>query len=181
MTAPQTPSAVTPATPMGEILQLFPSARRALFMRYHVGGCNSCGYEPTDTLGEVCRKHNILDVDEVIRHIHASDLADRSLQVDVHGTRELLASGEGWRLLDVRGDDERAIAALAGAEAITQDLVQELMDGPKDAKLIFFCHGGVRSLDAASYFAGHGFTNVRSMSGGIDAWSREIDGSIPRY
>ena len=39
----------------------------------------------------------------------------------------------------------------------------------------------MRSLDAAVYFLGHGFTNVRSMEGGIDAWSREVDASVPRY
>jgi hypothetical protein len=47
--------------------------------------------------------------------------------------------------------------------------------------MVFFCHTGVRSMDAASYFAGHGFTNAKSMTGGIDAWSQTVDTSIPRY
>ncbi|MBN2192893.1 MAG: hypothetical protein JW751_08755 [Polyangiaceae bacterium] len=40
---------------------------------------------------------------------------------------------------------------------------------------MFYCHRGQRSLDAAAYVAGHGFKNVRSMTGGIEAWSLEVD------
>jgi rhodanese-related sulfurtransferase len=47
--------------------------------------------------------------------------------------------------------------------------------------VVFVCHHGVRSLDAAAFFAGHGFQNVRSMNGGIDAWSLEVDPELPRY
>lgn len=181
MSQPATTTPLRPETTMAEILEAYPSARRALFMRYHVGGCSSCGYDPSDTLATVCQSHNILDVDEVIRHIHASHEADRRLQVDVHEVKRLMSAGEGWRLIDVREDFERKVAAIAGAEAITQELVQSLMGGSKDAKVIFFCHHGMRSLDAASYFVGHGFESVRSMSGGIDAWSQLIDPSIERY
>ena len=45
-----TQSTITPDMKMEEILQLFPSAQRALFQRYHVGGCSSCAFQPTDTL-----------------------------------------------------------------------------------------------------------------------------------
>lgn len=47
--------------------------------------------------------------------------------------------------------------------------------------IVFYCHHGRRSLDAASYFAEHGFTNVHSMTGAIDAWSIEVDSSVPCY
>ena len=56
-----------------------------------------------------------------------------------------------------------------------------MMRLPKSTPIFFYCHLGQRSLDAASYFAGHGFKNVRSMTGGIDAWSLEVDSSVPRY
>jgi monothiol glutaredoxin len=42
-------------------------------------------------------------------------------------------------------------------------------------------HKGARSIDAAAYFAGHGFENVKSVRGGIDAWSQEVDNNLPRY
>ena len=57
-----------------------------------------------------------------------------------------------------------------------------LMQWPRDAGLIALIdHQGTRSLDAAAYFAGHGFTNVKALLGGIDAWSQQIDPALPRY
>ena len=56
-----------------------------------------------------------------------------------------------------------------------------MMSWSKDTPIVFYCHLGERSLDAASYFAAHGFSNARSMTGGIDAWSLEVDPAAPRY
>ncbi len=47
--------------------------------------------------------------------------------------------------------------------------------------LVVYDHQGQRSMDAAAYFQGHGFTNVKSLRGGIDAWSAEVDPKLPRY
>src|SRR5690348_6814713 len=52
---------------MQQVTTVFPSAQRALFQKYHVGGCSSCGFQPTDTLGTVAVNHG-LDVNEVIQH-----------------------------------------------------------------------------------------------------------------
>jgi len=52
---------------------------------------------------------------------------------------------------------------------------------PKDTRIVFHCHHGGRSQAAAEHFAGLGFTNLHNLAGGIDAWSREIDPSVPRY
>ena len=57
-----------PQTPMRRALEVFPGAQRALFRRYHIGGCASCGFEPEESLEGLCRR-NGLDVAEVIRHI----------------------------------------------------------------------------------------------------------------
>ena len=47
--------------------------------------------------------------------------------------------------------------------------------------LVIYDHTGARSMDAAAYFQGHGFENVKSLRGGIDAWSTEVDPKLPRY
>ena len=47
--------------------------------------------------------------------------------------------------------------------------------------MVFYDHAGASSIDAAAYFAGHGFANAKFMRGGIDAWSQEVDASVPRY
>ena len=54
---------------MGDVLDRFPGAKRALFAAYHIGGCQSCSYDSDETLAEVCERNENLPVDEVINHI----------------------------------------------------------------------------------------------------------------
>jgi rhodanese-related sulfurtransferase len=165
---------------MKQVTTVFPSAQRALFQKYHVGGCSSCGFQPTDTLGMVAINHN-LDVNDVIEHIRRSQDLEKDLEIQPRETAELLNEGK-IKLLDVRTPEEYAIASVPGSLLADQDLVQEVMQSwSKDTSIVTMCHHGMRSLDAAAYLRGHGFMNAKSMAGGIDAWSREIDSSIPRY
>ena len=59
--------------------------------------------------------------------------------------------------------------------------MEEIEAMPKDTALAFLCHHGNRSNLAAEHFRKNGFTNVSNVAGGIDAWSKEIDSSIPLY
>jgi rhodanese-related sulfurtransferase len=180
---------MTTATPvltkdmqMQDILKAFPSARRALFTKYHVGGCSSCGFQDTDTLEQVCKSHNLSDVDEVVRHLLKSHEVDGKMQIGVKAAADLLKADARAKLIDVRTEEEYATAKVPGAMLInTDEAVQTVMGWPKDTPVLVICHHGMRSLDAASYLIGHGFTEVRSVTGGIDAWSAEVDPSIPRY
>jgi rhodanese-related sulfurtransferase len=52
---------------------------------------------------------------------------------------------------------------------------------PKDTLIVVHCHVGEQSLAAASFLIDRGFTNVRSLAGGIDAWSKQVDPTVPRY
>jgi len=86
------------------------------------------------------------------------------------------------KLIDVRDEWEYDIAHIEGAQLLTRPFIQQIMDEwPKDTLMVFSCHRGVRSLDAASYFIGHGFTHVRSLDGGIDRWAAEMDPAMARY
>jgi hypothetical protein len=60
---------ISPQSTMLEVLEAYPGARHALFQRYHIGGCDHCGFEPTASLAEVCRRHGVTDVGEVINNI----------------------------------------------------------------------------------------------------------------
>jgi monothiol glutaredoxin len=84
-------------------------------------------------------------------------------------------------LIDVRGADERALAAIDAAKTMEDDFMQQVEAMPKDTALAFMCHTGVRSQVAAEHFRKLGFTNVSNVAGGIDAWSQEVDASVPRY
>lgn len=166
---------------MAEILERYPSAQRALFQRYHVGGCSSCGFQPTDTLEQVCKDHNILDLKEVSQHILSSHEADLRVQVDARTVKDWLDKGETFRFIDVRSPEELELAKIAQAEPLDFYNPGKYMQLPKETKIVFTCKSGMRSLDVASYFIGHGFKNVFSLRGGIDAWRAEIDPKIPAY
>jgi rhodanese-related sulfurtransferase len=173
---------IDPSTTMAELLQEYPGAQRALFRAYHIGGCASCGFSPNETLASVCERNENLPIDEVVATVLAAHDADQQVQISPEEVGERLRSGEQVPLIDVRSREEWDAVHIDGATFFTQELMQEIMsEWPKDREIIFVCHHGVRSLDAASYFAGHGFQHVRSMTGGIDAWSVAVDPDLPRY
>jgi monothiol glutaredoxin len=70
---------------------------------------------------------------------------------------------------------------LPQARILEEEGYEALAALPKDTPIAFICHHGVSSRAAAERFAAHGFTQVYSVDGGIDAWAAEIDSSIPRY
>ncbi|HEY4283010.1 MAG TPA: rhodanese-like domain-containing protein [Chthoniobacterales bacterium] len=173
---------IDPNVTMRELLEQFPGAQRALFRKYHIGGCSSCGFAPEETLAGVCARNENLDVGEVIDHIVASDAADRAMQIEPRDLAGQMAQGQQVRLLDVRTREEHEAVKIDGAELFTQDSMQTIMSTwPKHDLLVIYDHQGTRSLDAAAYFQGHGFEKVKSLRGGIDAWSAEVDPKLPRY
>ncbi len=173
---------ITSDTTMREVLEVYPGAQRALMRRYHIGGCSHCGFAPEDRLEQVLAKHNVLNVEEVIEHIKTSHEQEQQLQVSPQELAAALKGDTPPRLLDVRSPEEWAIAKLEGSLNATESVVQEIMSTwAKDTPIVTYCHHGIRSLEAASYLIGHGFTNVLSLAGGIDAWAEEIDTSLRRY
>ncbi|HSP46233.1 MAG TPA: rhodanese-like domain-containing protein [Chthoniobacterales bacterium] len=177
-----TATAIDPTITMKELLVQYPGAQRALFRRYHIGGCSSCGFSPEETLTGVCERNENLNVDEVIEHITTSHEADQAMQIEPRELAERIASSEPVYLLDVRTREEFEAVKLRGAHLFTQELMQEILSAESRANLfVIYDHTGARSMDAAAYFQGHGFENVKSLRGGIDAWSAEVDPKLPRY
>ena len=127
------------------------------------------------------QSHDVQDIDEVLGFLAQAEQFDRRLQVSPQALAEALRSDTPPRLIDVRTQQEWELSRIPGATLSTEQLTQALMRGAKDTPVVFHCHHGQRSLDAASYLAGHGFKNARSLTGGIDAWSIEVDASVPRY
>ena len=100
--------------------------------------------------------------------------------LDVHALKRRLEAGD-ITLIDVRPAADRTRAPFAGAEVFEPDSHARLTALPKDTALAFICHHGNSSRNAAEHFHEHGFTNLWNVEGGIDAWSREIDPTVPRY
>jgi sulfur-carrier protein adenylyltransferase/sulfurtransferase len=105
--------------------------------------------------------------------------------VDVITVEELKAkqdAGEKFRLLDVREPHEYQLCRIPGAELKPLGQIGEWMQElQSDEELILQCHHGMRSARACMILMSRGFTNVKNLVGGIDAWSISIDPSVPRY
>ena len=172
---------LSPQITMAELLQAYPGAQRALFRHYHIGGCASCGFQPGETLAQVCARNEGVDPQEALARIQEAHEQDELILISPRDASEALQSGAA-RFLDVRTREEFEAVSIKGSQLFSQDLLQEIMAHcPKDTMLVLVDHTGTRTLDAAAYFAGHGFQNVKALRGGIDAWSCEVDPNLPRY
>ena len=178
----ETAEQITGASTMASVLELFPGAQRALFRKYHIGGCSSCGFQLSETLTQVCQRNGGLNLDEVLAHIAQSHAEDQRVLISPMELAELRDAGGPFRLLDIRTREEWEAARIEGSVLFSQEVLQEmLMRWPRDQALVIYDHLGKKSIDAAAYFMGHGFQNVRSLRGGIDAWSKEVEPAIRRY
>jgi monothiol glutaredoxin len=102
-------------------------------------------------------------------------------QLSAPDLEALVASGTAIELVDVRTEEERAIARIDGSRLLDKAYHDELLGRDRDTPIVFQCHHGVRSQHAAEYFRREGFRNLYNLHGGIDAWSRLVDPSVPRY
>ena len=166
---------------MGQLLEQFPWARRALFQKFHIGGCASCGFSESESLSEVCERTGGVAPSEVLAAVRESHAEDEATMVSpVEAKRRI--EQESCPALDIRTMEEFEAVHIPGSRHFDQEMMAEIMASwPKDRAFLIVDHTGDRSLDAASYFAGHGFSEVRCVRGGIDAFSAEADSSLPRY
>ncbi|HTV39569.1 MAG TPA: rhodanese-like domain-containing protein [Candidatus Sulfotelmatobacter sp.] len=173
---------ITPQSSMREVLEIFPGAQRALFRRFHIGGCSSCGFSPDETLAQVCARNGNLDAAEVMAHIQSSHEQDAKILIGPKELAELLKNEPSLKLVDVRSREEFQAVHITGSVLLSQDVMRELMaSGSNTQPIVVVDHQGKNGLDAAAYFIGHGLQNVRCLRGGIDAWSLEVDPKIRRY
>lgn len=165
---------------MGELLAIYPGARRTLFRLHHLGGCSSCGFSLEETLEQLCARSGGLDAKGLLEEIEAGHLEDDKLFIDPLTLRDALAD-QAIKILDIRTREEFEAVNIPGSQLMTEELMQTAMAWPKENLLVLIDHQGTRGLDAAAYFLGHGFSNVKTMRGGIDAYAEHADPSLPRY
>jgi rhodanese-related sulfurtransferase len=108
------------------------------------------------------------------------------LQAKELSPRELVSRwpdhSSSLQLLDVREPAEIAVARVAGAVCIPmREIPARLGEIMGDRPVVVICHKGSRSRQVAAYLLANGYGEVFNLAGGIDAWSCEIDSSIPRY
>jgi adenylyltransferase/sulfurtransferase len=105
-------------------------------------------------------------------------------QISPRELAKQFANGHSITLVDVRQPWEHKLAALPNSLLIPLgDLAQRSKEIAADALtlIVVYCHHGIRSLSAGAFLERLGHTNVHSLTGGIDAWSCEVDPTVPRY
>ncbi|MDP4623621.1 MAG: rhodanese-like domain-containing protein [Akkermansiaceae bacterium] len=163
-------------TKMGVLMAEMPGAKRALFARYHLGGCQSCAFDDDETLAKLCERAE-LDAGEVLEHLlasHEHDLTMLMVPKDV-------AAREDVRFVDVRTREEHEAVKIAGSEFFTQEIQEKIFKEKPGGVVVLYDHTGKYVLDQVAWFRGHGIENAFGMTGGIDAWSREVDSKVMRY
>jgi rhodanese-related sulfurtransferase len=173
---------IGPQSKMSEVLQAYPGAQRAMFRKYHIGGCSNCGFQMAETLEQVCQRNNNLNLGEVLEHIKTSHEQDEKILISAKDLAELLKQDQAPRLLDIRSRDEFNATHIDGSILLSQPIMQEILASwDPQQPFVLIDHEGKQGLDAAAYFTGHGFKNVRCLRGGLDAWSQEVDPNVRRY
>jgi rhodanese-related sulfurtransferase len=105
-----------------------------------------------------------------------------NIEIAPREAKDLLALPENILFVDVREKWEYDTAHIEGSTLIPlREVPGNLAVFERADGVVLFCHHGMRSLDAAAWLRSQGVENARSMTGGIDRWSVEIDPRIPRY
>ncbi|MCU1258625.1 MAG: Rhodanese domain protein [Bryobacterales bacterium] len=95
----------------------------------------------------------------------------------------MVQSGEPLRLIDVREPFELQLGHLEDAEAIPMRSIPSRLASLEEEErpIVVLCHHGVRSLQVVCWLREQGVEECRSLAGGIDRWSVEVDPAVPRY
>lgn len=103
-------------------------------------------------------------------------------QLTAKELQQKIQHGEELFLLDVREPYEYRVARIEGSVSLPMAQVPNRLDElPANRPIVVICHHGMRSQRVADYLAHHDFEIIYNLYGGIDAWSREVDASVPRY
>jgi rhodanese-related sulfurtransferase len=141
--------------------------------------CPICGEHPTQT--------HLIDYEEfcgVPAHDHSAYVEGgtpvRAITVDE--VRARLDAGDDLLILDVREPQEWQISLIDGTLRIPKgEILHHLDELPRDRDIVVHCKTGVRSGEAIRTLQAQGYTRLYNMAGGINAWARKIDPSLPTY
>jgi rhodanese-related sulfurtransferase len=110
-------------------------------------------------------------------------VSDLPIEITALEVKQLMDRGFPVRLIDVREPAEHDICRIDGATLMPMrsipDHLKEL--DSEETAMVFYCHHGVRSMSVVEWLQRQGVENCRSMAGGIEVWSLEVDPAVPRY
>lgn len=133
--------------------------------------CPACGNNPTIT--------QLIDYEEFCGMTRPK--TEKRDNISVEELRQRLEHGDNIFILDVREPEEYRLANIGGHLIPLNELPNHTDELNPQQEIVVMCHHGVRSTYAVEYLRQRGFTNVKNLEGGIDAWSNRIDHRVPRY
>ncbi len=104
------------------------------------------------------------------------------IQIEPKELKVKMDTGTKVLVVDVREPWEHQIASIAGATLVPLNTLpanMKMFEGAEE--VVIFCHHGMRSLNAAAWLRSQGVDGARSLTGGIERWSTEIDARVPKY
>jgi adenylyltransferase/sulfurtransferase len=102
--------------------------------------------------------------------------------MSTHELKQKMDAREPFELIDVREAFEYEIARIDGAKLIPLgEIAERVSELQRERPIVVHCHSGRRSAEAVRLLQQRGFANVYNLEGGIDAWSDQIDSSVPKY
>ena len=105
-----------------------------------------------------------------------------NIEITPREVKSMLNRGEKFLFVDVREKWEFDTSWIEGAVLVPmREIPANLAKFEEADQIILFCHHGIRSLDAAAWLRSQDVAGAKSMAGGIDRWSAEIDPGVPRY
>jgi rhodanese-related sulfurtransferase len=105
-----------------------------------------------------------------------------NIEITPREVKDMMDRGEKFLFVDVREKWEFDTSRIQGAVLVPmREIPANLVKFEEADQIVLFCHHGIRSLDAAAWLRSQDLVGAKSMAGGIDRWSTEIDPSVPRY
>jgi len=173
------PPIITETSQLKTIAAHYPQTWELLCDKYHLKW-EQMGDE--DTLSSLCKKFDLPPAQIIFMEIQLYHLNHQIEHISAAEAHQLMRQNSSLLILDVREAWERQYGSLPQAQTLDMTLLKTLKDHwPKEQRILIYCHFGVRSLDCASYLVQEGFTQVSVIQGGIDAWSIQVDPTLPRY
>ena len=171
------PPVITEQCSLHDIAEHYPSLNAFIERKYGIKPDMS---DNTLSLKEFCEKYGLPPSHVLLMEVQFEALKVRDISAT--DARMLLERHPDIAILDVRETWEIRIGRLPNSRLLDPQLLDEILGiWPKEKKILLYCHHGTRSQDAATFLTDRGFKEVYNLNGGIDAWSTNIDLSIPKY
>ena len=172
---------VSTETRMNDLNDMFPEAHTLLFKTFHIGLPVS-GYKAEDTVGSVCETNGKNPL-EIVNFIN-TELSNRQIPTVLPEELrdKMQALGSPPTLLDIRESWEWDIAKIEAAQLVSRENNEAIINSlKKDQEIVLIDWKQDRSPSFQKWLAQRGFSNVKCLEGGIDAWAEKIETRLNRY